>query len=165
MMTEQDEHPPEQAKDIWPHWSEGVPTKLSGNPRSLELSWSSAYTLSLLKKKKNLLPGTHWSEWSGVSRIFLLNTTIDRFCGKDPTGTLYLGRVGSGAKSWSILRNRIMAIVKGDHHAKDFRDVFKQKYSHEALAVEWAYAKDNQGHYDNRGPRVVSQFDFGERLF
>jgi hypothetical protein len=36
------------------------------------------------------------------------NTVIDRCCGKDPRGTLYLGLAGGRGRNWSILRTCIM---------------------------------------------------------
>jgi hypothetical protein len=102
------------ADDIWPHWSEGIPTKLRKtswspafnlgkiyhNPRlsseMLELEWHGPHLLSVLRQNYRLLPSsTYAPQWNGIYRIFSPNTTIDRICGKDPTGTLYLGRAGS----------------------------------------------------------------------
>jgi hypothetical protein len=77
-----------------------------------------------------------------VYRIFFPNKIIDRFCGKDGTGTLYIGKAGTGKMSWSILRTRIRDIVEGKHHAIrgwSSSNIFRQKYPWEALAVEWAY--------------------------
>jgi hypothetical protein len=110
-LAEEDKiRPPKKVEPIWPHWSEGVPTKLriwASSPsfslgavrhrsrpfyESLELKWNAPCKLSLLKENYRLLPHSHTSEWSGVYRIFSLNTIIDRCCGKDPTGTLYLGQ-------------------------------------------------------------------------
>jgi hypothetical protein len=140
---------------IWPQWSEGVPTKFHtkvGTPASyrpyreywadLNLKWSRPYLLSFLEKNKQLLPSTNETEWSGVYRIFSPNTIIDRSCGKDQTGTLYLGLSGTGRKNWSILRNRINEIVKQKHnafthwHASEF---VRQKFPWTSLSVEWAF--------------------------
>jgi hypothetical protein len=153
-------NPSKKMDDIWPHWSEGKPTKLRlrmatpsfilGTVRhnyreyiySLELEWNNMYMLSVLKNNYYLLPSAHKSEWSGVYRIFSPNMIIDRFGGKDPTGTLYLGRAGSGNKNWSILRTRIMSIANKEHHAINnwlFNNLIRQKYPWESLAVEWAY--------------------------
>jgi hypothetical protein len=156
-------HSPIEADDIWPHWSDGVPTKLRRklwspafllgkvyhNQRltqdSLELKWSDAHMLSVLRESYHLLPsGKFSSQWNGVYRIFLPSTTLDRFCGKDPTGTLYLGRAGS-ERGWSILRTRIMQIAKKEHHATrgwSYSGPMRQKYPWETLAVEWAYTAD-----------------------
>jgi hypothetical protein len=152
--------PLKEAADIWPHWSEGVPTKLRrklGSPsfvlgavrheyrehhETLEFKWNDVRKLSFLRRNYCHLPGNYTSEWSGVYRIFSPDTTIDRFCGKDPTGTLYLGRAGGVGRNWSILRTRIMAIAKGEHHATrswDYSDVIRQKYPWDSLAIEWAY--------------------------
>jgi hypothetical protein len=147
--------------EIWPHWSEGVPNKLRrklGSPpftlggvqhnyreyfESLEFNWSGRHKLSFLKDQYSYLPsGRDDSEWSGVYRIFLPDTTIDRFCGKDSTGTLYLGRAGGVGRNWSILRTRIMAIANREHHATrswDNNEVIRKTYPWDSLAIEWAY--------------------------
>jgi hypothetical protein len=147
--------------ELWPHWSEGVPKKLRrklssdpftlGNVRhhyreyfaAVEFKWNDRHKLSFLRENYNYLPsGGDESEWSGVYRIFLPDMAIDRFCGKDPTGTLYLGRAGGVGRNWSILRTRIMAIAKREHHATrswDYNEVIRNKYPWESLAIEWAY--------------------------
>jgi hypothetical protein len=152
---------PRAPEDIWPHWSKGVPTKLrrtfyspafikngvrhEGRPScdTLELKWNRPRALSELKKNYNLLPSNSAkSEWSGVYRIFLADTAIDRLCGKDPTGTLYFGLAGTGPKNWSILRNRLMAAVKHDHHATrqwGWNAAITQTFPGASLMVEWAY--------------------------
>jgi hypothetical protein len=157
-------------KTIWPHWSQGVPRKLrrevfspafvlggvSHNSRmfylSLELRWNGRCMLSSLSSRTNnhLLPGNYTNEWRGVYRIFSPETAIDRFCGKDPTGTLYLGRAGS-ERGWSILRNRIKAIATKDHHAmKNWSwgssEIVAKKYPWDLLAVEWAYTAERLDH-------------------
>jgi hypothetical protein len=148
-------------EDFWPDWREGVPTLLRstgwapafsrGKVRykarriqdTLELTWSAPQPLSALSENAHLLPsGKYSSEWNGVYRLFLPNTTIDRFCGRDPTGTLYLGRAGS-KRGWSILRTRIQSLTRGTHHATQrFSDLARQKYSWNSLAIEWAYTGD-----------------------
>jgi hypothetical protein len=154
-------HRPTAREDIWPLWSDGVPTRLrltaftpafwrdkvhhKARPTqlSLELRWSTSQLLSVLSENKHLLPSGKFSnEWNGVYRLFLPDTTIDRFCGKDPTGTLYLGRAGS-KRGWSILRTRIQAIARGTHHAtRSYSDLVRRKYSWDSLAVDWAYTGD-----------------------
>ena len=152
--------PHKPAEDIWPHWSEGRPTKLArwvNIPRFFragvhykerpyylvwELNWSDAYPLSLLKQKQHLLPSNHQSESSGVYRIFSPNKTIDRACGKDPTGTLYIGSAGTGARNWSILRTRIRSIVNGQHNALcnwQVHEFVREAFPWHSLAVEWAF--------------------------
>jgi hypothetical protein len=143
------------AEEIWPDWSD-TPTKfhsvVDSDPRTgaeyyetLLLRWDNTHLLSsLLQNKNRLLPSSKYSDqWSGVYRIFSPNKIIDRFCGKDGTGTLYIGRAGTGAKSWSILQTRIKAIAEGKHHATRnwSSNVIQQKYPWEALAIEWAYTK------------------------
>jgi hypothetical protein len=167
---------PKELGKIWPHWSEGVPTKLRdtlGSPafvlgavshdyreyyETLELKWSDPHLLSSLRPRRNgLLPSSRYSsQWSGVYRMFLPDTTINRFCGNDPTGTLYLGKAGTGAKSWSILQTRIRAIAKGEHHATrswDYIDVIRQKHPWESLAVDWAYTGERT---DYKGDTILA---------
>jgi hypothetical protein len=152
-------HPPKPTEEIWPHWSEGTPTKLLlkvYSPMfsrkgvrhwpceyyaSLELKWNGIYMLSHLKENTQLLPGNYTAEeWSGVYRLFAPDKTIDRSCGKDPTGTLYIGCAGTGDGKWSCLHTRILSLVWQDHHAMQNRnDLIRQSYPWESLAVEWAY--------------------------
>jgi len=125
----------EEVQEIWPLWCEGVPTtfrRLVGSPSfhkgrvhhryrtyyvSLELDWNPPYALSRLESNYRLLPSNYKSEWSGVYRIFSANAVIDRCCGNDLTGTLYIGQAGSRGRNWSILRTRLMSIAKREHHA------------------------------------------------
>jgi len=153
-------HPPQKPENIWPHWSEGVPTKLRraiGSPRFylkgvhyryrehiefVKLDWNYPRPLSSLRKNYRLLPSSYRSEWSGVYRIFSPDTTIDRCCGRDPTGTLYIGQAGSRGRSWSILRTRIMAIARAEHHAimnASFCELIQQTFPLDSLSIEWAY--------------------------
>ncbi|MBN8980533.1 MAG: hypothetical protein J0I29_04525 [Rhizobiales bacterium] len=155
--------------DIWPNWSEGVPTKLRrkvGSPaffkdgvsyeyreyyETVELEWNLSRKLFVLRDNYNLLPShKHRSQWSGVYRIFCPETTIDRFCGKDPTGTLYLGRAGNGGRNWSILRTRLMAIANKEHHATShwfgFPNHVQEKFPWNSLAVEWAFTGQRMDH-------------------
>lgn len=149
--------------DIWPHWSEGVPRKLrrkvgsppfvSGKVRheyreyyeTIDLDWSWARSLSTLSSNYRLLPAVgRESEWSGVYRIFALDTAINRLCGQDATGTLYLGMAGAGDRRWSILRTRIMSVAKQEHHATKpwrYNKLLQQKFPWEALFIEWAYTR------------------------
>jgi hypothetical protein len=146
----------EDVSEIWPHWSEGVPTKLRLKVydrqlcqeyyETLELKWHGKRLLSSLRGRSNSrLPSNKYgSQWSGVYRIFLPDTSIDRFCGKDPTGTLYVGLAGTGVLNRSILNTRIRSIIKNEHHAtKGWRniDVIRKKYPWDALAVEWAFTQ------------------------
>jgi len=151
---------PAEHAEIWPHWGEGVPTKLRSKAWSpaftigtvhhrarlgslrLELEWSKAHLLSALRGNYGLLPsGKYTNEWNGVYRIFVPDKTIGRLGGEDPTGTLYIGRAGS-ERGWSILRTRLMQVAKGEHRAvrgwTTSRSV-QQKYPWECLAVQWAY--------------------------
>jgi hypothetical protein len=150
--------PQRNAQKIWPHWSHGVPKKLRRSafspsfrlngvqhyPRAyfetLELNWNDMRLLSQLENSSYLLPGDYEHQWSGVYRLFSPETTIDRSCGKDPTGTLYLGMAGARGRNWSTLRTRISSIVKGDHHAMQNRNkLARNRYPWNSLAVEWAY--------------------------
>jgi hypothetical protein len=70
-----------------------------------------------------------------------IGETIDRLCGKDPTGTLYLGRAGS-ERGWSILRTRLMQVAKREHHATQCwgdNEQVRRKYPWETVAVDWTY--------------------------
>jgi hypothetical protein len=153
---------PLEADDIWPHWSEGVPTKLRKtlwspafylgkvhhkerlSSESLELEWRGPYLLSVLRENYSLLPSSKYSrQWNGVYRIFSPETAINRICGEDPTGTLYLGRAGS-ERGWSILRTRIQEIARKAHHATSgwsYSDLLRKKFPWESLAIEWAYTE------------------------
>jgi hypothetical protein len=153
--------PTDAEQTIWPHWSAGRPAKFRTmlmEPRfvlgdvthqerfyyeTLELEWSDMYLLSVLSEKYYFLPSSRSkSEWSGVYRIFSPNTDIDRCCGKDPTGTLYVGKAGAGGRNWSTLRTRILDIVTKRHHAMSgwsFDHLIRRKFPWNSLAVEWAY--------------------------
>jgi hypothetical protein len=114
--------------------------------------------LSPLDGNFHLLPGNYKSEWSGVYRIFSPNTDIDRCCGKDPTGTLYVGMAGTRGGNWSILRTRIAAIAKRDHHTTEnwaFSNVSRQKFPWETLAVEWAYTGSRPDHKGESVPAAI----------
>jgi hypothetical protein len=109
---------------------------------TVELKWNNAYLLSVLGKNYRLLPCNYESQWSGIYRLFSANMKIDRCCGKDPTGTLYLGFAGGGTRNWSILRTRIGQILRGEHQAIrnwNFGDLSKQRFPWESLSIEWAY--------------------------
>jgi hypothetical protein len=149
-----------ESGDIWPRWSDVIPSKfrrtyycppfkkngVSHDSNSfcetIEIVWNSPRTLDELRKSYRRLPSMRKDHWSGVYRIFLPNFSIERLCGKDPTGTLYIGLAGTGTKSWSILRHRLMAAAKGDHHACrqwGWNDAVKQRFGSASLAVQWAY--------------------------
>jgi hypothetical protein len=164
-------HPPQGREEILPHWNDGVPTKfrlrvycpsffnngVHHQPvmklTSLELRWGNMYMLSRLKENDRLLPGDCTSEWSGVYRISCPNVTIDRCCGKDPTGTLYIGRAcsrGSKGGNWSILRTRVRSILNREHHVMSnwsSSDLLRQKFPWESLAVEWAFTDRERPNY------------------
>jgi hypothetical protein len=134
---------------LWPNWSQGVPTKLRKGTytfppmqsycETLELRWNGEYPLSLLRDDYSRLPGNYQNELSGVYRIFARGMIIDRCCGQDPTGTLYIGQAGSG-NCRSTLRRRIRSIAKRQHHAFDnWRFFVEDKFPWESLAVDWAY--------------------------
>jgi hypothetical protein len=107
-------------QNIWAHWNEGRPTKLArwvycqafsragfrhqGRElyATVKLQWSEPYLLTFLSNNRHLLPSiTYQSEWHGVYRLFCPNKTIERVCGSDSTGTLYIGKSGTGAHNWS----------------------------------------------------------------
>jgi hypothetical protein len=158
-------HPPKETEDIWPHWSEGVPTKLRikvyspsffvgdtyHRPReyyeTVEVNWNAPHQLSFLARHKQFLPRTYRSDWSGVYRIFSRNTPIDRCCGQDPTGTLYIGLAGSRGRNWSILRTRIGSILTREHHAiRNSSELSHQKFPWESLLAEWAYTGEKSNY-------------------
>jgi hypothetical protein len=146
-------------KNIWPHWNNGVPTKLrrygySGSfhtgivhhrerlrSETMELQWRGSHTLTELAAEPHRLPG----HYSGVYRIFVPDTIIERCCSKDKTGTLYIGLAGTGTRNWSTLRTRIQAIVNQDHHATvhwKYNGALPSKFPWETLAIDWAYTED-----------------------
>jgi hypothetical protein len=168
--------PVQDEVDIWPNWHEGRPItfkRMCWSPSfflngiyhrdrhcivSLEVGWNTSRMLSALPGNFHLLPGTYTCEWSGVYRIFCPNTAIDRCCGKDPTGTLYVGRAGSRGGNWSILRTRIAAAANRDHHATQnwaFSDVSRQKFPWGMLAVEWAYTGSRPDHKGGLVPEAI----------
>lgn len=157
-----DESDAQLSNVIWPHWAAGVPTKLSRkfvSPEfeigpvkhryrtyfeTLEIEWSRSHLLHDLRRTdKNLMPSTrNERQWSGIYRVFLPRVVIHRFCGEDPTGTLYIGVAGTGAQSWSILQTRIKQLVKGQHHAVEgwrSHPEISKRYPWERLAVQWAF--------------------------
>jgi len=141
-------------REIWPNWSDGVPTKLCrqlGSPAfdlgvvkhryrphyydAVDFHWCRSFTLPDLTNNTRLLP----EHAGGVYRLFAANKTIDRCCGKDPTGTLYLGCAGT-KRNWSNLRTRIKSLVDRDHHAINrvsFSDVKQKVFPWDSLAVQW----------------------------
>jgi hypothetical protein len=150
---------PLDSSDIWPHWNEGVPTKLRrrvhspafklGNVQhnerpyleTLEIAWQRSHLVETLKKNYNLLPsGRYSSQWSGVYRIFIPDTAIGRVCETDQTGTLYIGRAGS-ERGWSILRGRLMQVAKREHHATRwwYSSPIGEKFPWSSVAVHWAF--------------------------
>jgi hypothetical protein len=172
-LAEENKLDPVAAGDIWPHWNEGVPTKLrrrvwspafilgavrhDSRPynETLELEWQRYRLLTALRKNYHLLPsGKYSSQWVGVYRIFIPNTTIGRLCGFDPTGTLYLGRAGS-KRGWSILRTRLMQVAKREHHATrcwSDNERLSQTYPWETVAVDWAYTPQRIDHKGDSVP-------------
>jgi hypothetical protein len=169
-------YPPRQADEIWPHWPEGVPVKFrkvvwadwfsSGTaqhrptsfPLTLDLKWIGPYSLTQLKARPRHLPGNYTSQWSGVYRIFARNTEIARCGSTDPTGTLYIGCAASRGRNWSMLRNRIQAILSGRHHAMEkwhYSKVLREKFPGELLAIEWAYTGTRVDHTGKTVPNVL----------
>jgi hypothetical protein len=160
LEAERKEHPVEPFPDIWPCWLEGRPTKfrhtyrwepfklgqvshkLHERTESLELAWQPSVSLSLIAKhQKALLPPNYTYAWSGVYRIFRPETEIPRFLGRDPTGTLYVGKAGTG-RGWSTLRTRVREAALRDHHVTrnwSFDNELSSLHPWEALYIEWAY--------------------------
>jgi hypothetical protein len=175
-LVEEDKvHPIEKQEDIWPDWREGRPTtfrrtglcdrfSLDGVyhearfvQQSLELRWNGPHMLSVLRGNSRLLPQNYDSEWSGVYRIFSPNTIIDRCCGKDPTGTLYVRLAGASDRKWSILRGRIAAIVNGSHQAIEgwgSCNLSQRRFPWNSLAAEWAYTGTRLSPYGKSIPEA-----------
>jgi hypothetical protein len=176
-LTEMDQpmrEPAQQPEEIWPNWRDGVPTEFNrlvgffkDGARQpdfhyyvpLKLNWHSPLSLSALSKNKHWLPDRRVSECSGVYRIFCTDAAINRSCGKDETGTLYIGMAGAGLRKGSILRTRIKAIADGKHHAFNLwhdNDMLRQKFPWDALAVEWAFTTgDRSDHKGEQLPAAV----------
>jgi hypothetical protein len=174
-LAETDKICPPKPREHWPHWNDGVPTKLcvlvthesfflngvhhrnQSHYVSVELEWNDGCTLSELRKNPRPgLPGDYKNEWNGVYRIYSMETVIPRVCGQDHTGTLYVGQAGSGRGKWSTLRTRISSIANGDHHAImhwRFNDAMRRTFPTESLAVEWAYL--NGSRYHKKGVPVA----------
>jgi hypothetical protein len=158
----------QEPQDVWPDWREGRPTHFrrhvyvrafdSGTAKhqetrqlvGLELSWREAYSLDFLKKNSHRLPSTKWSsQWSGVYRLFASTTSINRCCGTDTTGTLYIGMAGTGKMSWSILATRLKEVIKSNHHAiaKWHRSkLLCERFPRTSLNIEWAYTGTRTNH-------------------
>jgi hypothetical protein len=153
-------NPPQEEKLIWPDWREGVPGVFRariGNPAfykdgvhyryhtqvvSLNLEWNRPYLLTELARSDRPLPSTRTSEWSGVYRLFATDTVVERACGTDTTGTLYVGKAGTGRKKWSILRNRVTDLVRQKHNAFNHWHGSKRvqrRFPWAGLAVQWAF--------------------------
>jgi hypothetical protein len=146
--------------EVWPHWSEGVPKAFKRifycepfwskgvsyqsrfHPVSLSLQWQRSRALPDIQKSNRLLPDSHFEAWSGVYRIFTSQTPINRVCGIDSTGTLYIGRAGTSERKWSILRTRVQSVLSCTHHAMSswqMSDGLRKQFPWESLSIEWAY--------------------------
>ena len=109
--------------------------------RRLDFIWRRAHTLHELYNG-DYLP----NHSSGVYRLFAPNKSIDRCCGKDTSGTLYLGCAGT-KRNWSNLRTRIRSIVNGEHHAitnVHCNETVRKAFPRDRLAVHWAYMGNEQ---------------------
>jgi hypothetical protein len=148
---------PPVAGDIWPNWNEGVPRKLLRQLGSstfivenvtyehqayhdipIVFEWSQSFTLPDLSNNRQHLP----EHDSGIYRLFAPNKTIDRCCGKDSTGTLYLG-CGGTKRNWSSLRTRVKSLVDRKHHA--INGVSFNKIRTKAFSV--GFARDSMDVY------------------
>jgi hypothetical protein len=172
---EQKIRPPKEVDERWPRWAEGRPTKflrICGSEPfyrnkvdhryttivvSMELDWNPARTLPALKQNYRLLPSDNTWAWSGVYRIFSPDVVIDRCCGKDPTGTLYVGRAGTRGRGWSILRTRVMSIATREHHAiKNWCDGrANNRFPWHSLSVEWAVTGQRMDYKGDREPEAI----------
>ncbi|UTD29163.1 hypothetical protein [Bradyrhizobium sp. WD16] len=159
--------------DVWPDWQSGVPRflrrtvwtprfhlgKVRHDRRKVQATvrypWVKPRLLSELRDNYGLLPSSRYSsEWYGVYRVFVQGISIGRFCGVDPTGTIYIGRAGS-KRGWSILRTRLMQLAKREHHviqAWDHCAARQKQYPWSSLAVDWAYT---QHWVDHKGEEVI----------
>lgn len=159
--------------DIWPGWEHGVPRLLRRTlwseqfqlgkvfhkhrliQMSVKLTWSRARLLSELRENYGLLPSTKYSsQWYGVYRVFVRGVAIGRFCGTDPSGTIYIGRAGS-KRGWSILRTRLMQLAKREHHVTnswDYHEARSQMFPWSSLWVDWAYT---EAVADYKGDRII----------
>jgi hypothetical protein len=154
ILAEEHKIRPPQELGEWPRWGDSPPIRLSrklGSPEFklgsvwhryieyydvLDFVWSRSYTLSQLENKY-YLP----NHSSGVYRLFAPNKSIDRCCGKDTSGTLYLGCAGT-KRNWSNLRTRISDLVSGKHNAisnVQCNEIVQQLFPPDTLAVHWAY--------------------------
>ena len=166
-----------QSKNIWPHWNDGVPTKLRlylvspafstgtafhhkrGSFFTVELQWHGSHLLTDLEAKSYLLPGYY----SGVYRLFVPDTAIDRWCGKDKTGTLYIGLAGTGRRNSSNLRSRIKEILNHEHHATacwKFNRAIADKFPWKTLAIDWIYTEDRLNYEGKTIPGAFAAENF-----
>jgi hypothetical protein len=125
-----------------PHWNVEVPGSWYG-PRSV--------------KGVGSYIGKYVKPRSGVYRLVavgdiksMLPMTINRVCGQDQTGTLYIGVAHNGT-----VRLRLQQLVRSLHETRRFRypkehgagimigrsPQLKQMFPRECLAVDWAYPK------------------------
>ena len=147
-------------QDIWPNWAEGRPSSFrlryywqpfrlgrvshrgTYRSESLELEWERCASLSSISANPDQLPPSDTYAWSGVYRIFRPNTEIARVAGRDPTGTIYIGKAGTGKLNWSILRTRVREAANQTHQATrhwQFNDRIRAEHPWEALRIEWAF--------------------------
>jgi hypothetical protein len=127
---------------------------------SIEFKWNGQYTTPVLRNYHGFLPGDCTEQWSGVYRIFVPEVSINRCCGTDPTGTVYIGRAGNGLKNWSNLRTRIKSIATQEHHAiKNRGRAQRDKYPWDSLSVQWAYTNDKRV---NRVGKIWAESVIGE---
>lgn len=154
-------NPPQLPPDVWQHWGDGVPSLLRRSgwcegftkngvihrsrpcTYKIELEWRKPRNLSSLADNKGHLPGLCTSEWCGVYRVFVEGQSIDRLLGKDPTGTLYLGLAGSGERSASIMRTRLMGLATRRNHQVADRWIYNKglaaRFPWKTLMIEWAF--------------------------
>jgi hypothetical protein len=161
LEEERERTPPTRPTEIWPHWADGVPSLLRRNywterfeknrvryesfpvTETVSLVWRAPQTPDRLKSNYGLLPSSKRDcEWSGVYRVFVEGTSIERLLGTDPTGTLYIGMAGAGPQCWSILRNRLMCFAKRDHHVAQrwgYDRRLEKRFPWKSLQVQWAF--------------------------
>jgi hypothetical protein len=166
--------------EIWPDWSEGVPTLLRPESYSpafnlngvfhrsrfyyptIRFSWNAPYRLADVDRDRTLLPSDFQREWSGIYRLFLADKAVNRCGGIDPTGTLYIGCANATSKkNWSTLRTRIGALVSGNHHVASKGGLSRtlQGTAWSDLTVSWTFTGTTTDHQG----RAVSEAVYAER--
>jgi hypothetical protein len=137
----------DSADYVRPQWIEGRPREFrvtfwirkgpfarTNHTETFKLHWQPRVALDSLDRASNLY------HQSGVYRLFLPGTEIGRLGGKDSTGTLYIGKAGTGSLLVSTVRTRLSRLLNnGTHRARDRLKFINQHFPEASLYVEWAY--------------------------